>query len=373
MKKITILLFTLLVSIFATEAQTISLIGDAVGGWNATDDVDLTTTDDNIYTLSGVTLASGGFKFRQDHDWGSNWGTGDAFPSGTAELNGGNFTAVAGTYDVTFNLTTLEFNFESNATYPEIGIIGSAINGGSTDDTDMFTTDGINYFLNAFNVTDGDAHFRQNNVETINWSNSDFPSGTGTQDGTAIAVTANDYNITFNINTGDYSFDFLDISLIGAFNDWAGDLDLTTTDGENYTLEGFVLSEDGGLKFRQNHDWGTSWGDGGGNIALTADTYNVTFVRSTGEYTFTSTTASVNNIKYNKAINLYPTLTNEYFKSNSRIKSISIYNISGKLVKSFSGDYEIGYSFDVSELSSAIYFIKINAIEGNSSSKIIIK
>ncbi len=371
MKKITLLLFILLISVFTMKAQTISLIGDAVGGWST--DVDLTTTDNNIYTLSGYTIISGGVKFRQDHDWSENWG-GTDFPSGTAVSNSGdNIPAIAGTYDITFNLTSLEYSFVSTASFPEVGIIGSAVNGGATDDTDLFTTDGVNYFINAIDLTDGDAHFRQDNTETINWSDSAFPSGTGVQDGSSIPVVANTYNITLDITTGAYDFSFVDISLIGEFNSWSDDLDLTTTDGENYTLDGFVLSTDGELKFRQNHDWSTSWGDGGGNIALTADTYNVAFIRSTGEYTFTSTTASINNIEYNKSINIYPTVANNYFKSNSYINNIFIYNVSGKLVKEFSGDYEIGYSFDISELNSAIYFVKINAIEGNNVQKLIVR
>jgi len=378
MKKITFLLIALTIGFFTAQAQTISLIGDAVGGWNAGDDVDLATTDNNLYTLTGVTLASGGLKFRQDHDWPVNWGAGDAFPSGTAALSGGNFTAVAGTYDVSFNLTTLEFSFVSNASYPEIGIIGSAINGGATTDTDMFTTDGTNYFLNAFDVTTGDAHFRQDNAETINWSSAAFPSGTGTLNGDAIPVTANTYNITLDITSGAYGFDFVTISLIGQFNSWSGDTDLTTTDGENYTLNGFVLADTAPnaneLKFRQNHDWSTSWGDGANNIALTPDTYNVTFVRSTGVYTFTSTTASINDYdNLNTHIKLYPTVTNTSFKVNTSVNTIEIYSVFGSLVKSFKGNFSEGKSFDISELKSAIYYVTIKSAKGNNINRLIIK
>ncbi len=389
MKKITFLLIALTIGFFTTQAQTISLIGDAVGGWNAGDDVDLATTDNNIYTLTGVTLASGGLKFRQDHDWPTNWGAGDAFPSGTAALNGGNFTAVAGTYDVSFNLTTLEFSFVSNASYPEIGIIGSAINGGATTDTDMFTTDGTNYFLNAFDVATGDAHFRQDNAETINWSSAAFPSGTGTLNGDAIPVTANTYNITLDITSGAYNFDFVTISLIGQFNSWSGDTDLTTTDGENYTLNGFVLADTtpnaNELKFRQNHDWSTSWGGTAfpngtailnsiDNLPAIAGTYDVTFVRSTGVFTFTSTTASINDYDtLNAHIKLYPTVTNTSFKVNTSVNKIAIYSISGSLIKSFKGEFEEGKSFNISELQAAMYFVNIESNEGNNVQRLIVR
>ncbi|MEE9350034.1 MAG: T9SS type A sorting domain-containing protein [Flavobacteriaceae bacterium] len=375
MKKITFLLLALTFGFFTAQAQVISLIGDAVGGWST--DVDLSTTDNNIYTATGVTLVNGGVKFRQDHDWPNNWG-GTAFPSGTGVFNSSdNIPAIAGTYDVTFNLTTLAYEFINNSSFTEVGIIGSAINGGSTDDTDMNTTDGIVYFLNAINVTTGDAHFRQDNAEIVNWSDSAFPSGTGTQDGTVIPVTANDYNITFNLTSGAYSFDFLDISLIGGFNSWSGDVDLTTSDGENYSLNNFVLAADGQLKLRQNHDWNTSWGDSStssGNIELLADTYNVTFVRSTGVYTFTSTTASItgyNNL--NTSIKLYPTIADQSFQSNKTIDVITIYNINGKVVKTFNGNFEEGYHFKISDLSPAMYYVTLESSEGNNIQHLYVK
>lgn len=377
MKKITILLALLIGFTFTMQSQTISLIGDAVGGWNSGDDVDLNTTDNNIYTLTGVTLVTGGVKFRQDHDWPTNWG-GTTFPNGTATLGSpDNFPAIAGTYDVTFNLTTLDYSFVSNSTYPEIGIIGSAINGGSATDTDMFTTDGVNYFLNVLNVTTGDAHFRQDDSETVNWSDSAFPMGTGTQNGTAIAVTANDYNVAFNLTTGAYSFDFLDISIIGQFTGWNGDVDLTTTDGENYTLNGFVLPDTAPdaneLKFRQNHNWSTSWGDGGVNITLAPGTYDVTFVRSTGAYTFTSTAGINDYNNLNSSIKIYPTITNTSFKANKELTTVEVYSITGKLVKSFNGQFNIGHSFNVSELNSAIYYVTLESTEGNNIQRLIVR
>ncbi len=377
MKKITILAIVLTIGFLTTQAQTISLIGDAVGGWNVGDDVDLSTTDNNIYTITSLTIVSGGVKFRQDYDWAVNWG-GTAFPMGTAVLGSGdNFPAIAGTYDVTFNLTTLEYEFVNNNSFPEIGIIGSAINGGSMVDTDMNTTDGVTYFLDNLNVTTGDAHFRQDNAETVNWSDSAFPAGTGTQGGAAIPVTANDYNITFNLTTGAYSFNFLDISLIGGFNGWGGDVDLTTTDGENYTLNGFVLNADGQLKLRQNHDWGTSWGDAStssGNIELLFGTYNITFIRSTGAYTFTNTTATINDYNnLNTSIKIYPTNTNTNFQVTKEVSVVEIYSISGSLVKSFTGNFNEGHSFDISKLAPAMYFVTLESNEGNNIQRLIIK
>lgn len=43
-------------------------------------------------------------------------------------------------------------------------------------------------------------------------------------------------------------------SIIGAFNNWEGDVELTKTDGEEWKINGFALS--GEFKFRGNKEWG---------------------------------------------------------------------------------------------------------------------
>jgi hypothetical protein len=368
MKKITLklsLLFILVMSINANaQFDLISMTGAALNGWGV--DEDMSTVDGVIYTLDNFTFTTDGAKFRKDHAWAESWGS-NAFPAGTANT-GDNIPVIAGTYDVTFNLTTLDYSFVSTSTFSDIGIVGTAINGGSTTDENLFTTDGINYFLDAFTVTDGLAHFRQGDAETINWSDSAFPTGTGTQNGTDIAVSAGTYNIVFNINTGVYSFDFVSISLIGDFNAWSGDQDLTTLDGDIYTLDAFVLAADSGLKFRQNHAWGTNWGGDtfpagtatGNNIPGTAGSYNVTFNRITSDYLFTST-AGIDDVSYLSDVIVFPNVTKNSFKINKTISNLEIFNITGSIVKTFEGSFETGHSFDVSDLTQNMYFVKIES------------
>lgn len=98
------------------------------------------------------------------------------------------------------------------------------------------------------------------------------------------------------------------IGLIGEFNGWASDVDLSPCDpsaGTNnhmwYTT--YTFSTDftppvgnGGCKFRANHDWGTNWGSGvfpfgfgvgnGTNIPYLAGTYHVILNDVTGCYYF---------------------------------------------------------------------------------------
>lgn len=89
-----------------------------------------------------------------------------------------------------------------------IGIIGDATPGGWDADTDM-AQDATNPFIwtGTLELSDGEAKFRQDNDWAINWGAADFPSGSGTQDGPNIPVTAGEYEISVNTCTGAYSFD----------------------------------------------------------------------------------------------------------------------------------------------------------------------
>lgn len=143
----------------------------------------------------------GGAKFRQDNNWDINWGAAD-FPTGTATEGGDAILVNAGNYNITFNLQTLEYSF----TYPEIGIIGTALNGW-TEDIDMQTTDGNLYTLMNYDFTDGEVKFRQDDNWDINWGGYSFPSGYGWQAGPNIQVMAGNYKVTLNRMTGEYFFE----------------------------------------------------------------------------------------------------------------------------------------------------------------------
>lgn len=272
------------------------MIGDAVSGWGT--DVVMSTTDNVNYTLSNFTFSNGGAKFRQDASWGTNWGA-NAFPSGTANLNGSNIPVVAGIYDVSFNKTTRTYSFSPAVTgFDAISISGTAGPGLNTD-TAMLTVDGVNYTLNNCALTAGTLIFRKNNSSAITWGSASFPSGTATQGGAAMIVTPGTYDISFNKTTGAYTFSYAKISIIGSATPggWNTDTLMSTTDGINYTLEGITLTT-GDLKFRQNLNWAVSWGTNafpigtatlnGNNIPATTGTYSVSFNKNTGAFNFSA-------------------------------------------------------------------------------------
>ncbi|WP_347218702.1 SusF/SusE family outer membrane protein [Chryseobacterium sp.] len=88
----------------------ISMIGSASAGWDADVDMEKSTFDPHVWVKKKVNLSSGEFKFRANHDWGTNWGVAKEF-FGVAELGGGNIpVSEAFKYDVYFNDITGEFS-----------------------------------------------------------------------------------------------------------------------------------------------------------------------------------------------------------------------------------------------------------------------
>ncbi len=314
MKTKLLLLILLFSSLFTINAQvnSVAIVGEAAGGWpgepgnpGPVDTHQMETTDGENWTLSDLVVSNagtgGGVKFRANNAWAINWGS-TAFPNGTGTLNGANLLTVAGTYDVAFNSTTGVYSFSNVVEFPSIGIIGTAVNAGGFDgpDVDMVTFDGITYTLSNYVFTDGEAKFRLNDAWTSNWGDDTFPNGTATLNGPNIPVSAGTYSVSFNIQTGEYSFTFPSVGIIGTAVSAGGfsdpDTNLTSTDGITYTLYNHTFT-DGEAKFRQNDDWAVNWGSAdfpsgigtqnGANMIVTAGTYTVTFNRITGAYAFT--------------------------------------------------------------------------------------
>lgn len=182
---------------------SIGIWGPAVNsqlGYGAPD-VDMSTSDGITYTLSGFYFSSGNAYFRQDNATNFVWGS-VSFPSGIAALNGPTIQVAGGEWFVTFNRITGAYSF----TYPSVGILGTALTDFSGPDTDLTTTNGFNYTISNLTLTAGEVKFRKDNLWTTNWGATAFPTGTGTQNGPNIPVTAGTYDITFEITSGNYSF-----------------------------------------------------------------------------------------------------------------------------------------------------------------------
>lgn len=378
MKRTLRLLLALVLFTQINYAQVISIIGSTSPAANWTTDIDMNTTDNITYTLNNITLTTAtdpgttGLKFRQNHDWGTNWGNSN-FPMGTGQLNGANIMTVAGTYDITFNRTNGTYTFIPSA-YPRIGIWGPAVdsqNGFGGQDVDMVTTDGITYTLSGFYFSSGSAYFRMNDDTTQTFGSVSFPTGTAVAQGPSIQVSGGEWFVTFNRNTGAYSFVFPSIGILGTalsgFN--AEDVDLATTDGFEYTINNLALT-DGEVKFRKDNLWTSNWGSlgfpqatgiqDGPNIPVPAGTYDIVFQKATGHYLFTNTLATSENTI--GKLKIYPNPTNRVWNVShiANIDSIELFDISGKVIQS-NAPNAMQSEIDAGALSNGVYFVKVRS------------
>lgn len=277
---------------------TVDIIGSAVPPYNWSTGVNMETLDGVHYVLKNYTLIQGELKFRQNQDWIINWGATN-FPSGVGYQNGPNIPVLPGTYNISFNRLSGAYFFECVDCVPYIGILGSAVPPYDWNtDMGMTSTDGILYQLDNVQLSWGELRFRQDHDWNINWGGTTFPSGTGSLYAPNIQVPAGIYDITFNRLTAAYTFipQIPSIGILGsALNGWDTDIDMQTTDGENYTLKGQDFST-GEVKFREDNSWNINWGNtdfpwgygyrGGPNIPVPAGKYNVYFNRTRGNYYF---------------------------------------------------------------------------------------
>ena len=182
---------------------TVGIIGDGTAvGWDS--DIDMTRDAINADDWAiEINLAAGGMKFRAENDWIVDWGS-SSFPVGNGTQGGDNIPVVPGNWAITLNATSGFYTF----TPASIGIIGNALAGGWDVDEDMTAsgTEGFVWKVNFTAVADGAVKFRKDDDWAINWGAEDFPSGTGTQGGADIPITAGDYEATLNTLTGEYSF-----------------------------------------------------------------------------------------------------------------------------------------------------------------------
>ncbi|MEM9548986.1 MAG: SusF/SusE family outer membrane protein [Bacteroidota bacterium] len=280
----------------------IGIIGSATpGGWD--NDTDMFYSEAEGLFFITLDLVVGAAKFRQDNDWAINWG-GDGFPSGIGTQDGPDIMVpTAGTYYITLDTASGEYNFAEQISFESVGIIGDATPGGWDNDTDLWRdTNDPNLWFSFLNLTDGLAKFRADDDWVINWGSMDFPIGVGVQGGDDIPITAGFYRIDFNSETGDYSFtelgNFTSVGIIGPATPggWTEDTDMIQDQIDPSIWRISIELTDGEAKFRADDDWAINWGgpdfpigvavQDGADIPVTAGEYNITFNTLTGEYEF---------------------------------------------------------------------------------------
>lgn len=391
MAKKLLFLMVFLTSLSGYSFDNISLTGPATGptgDWGI--DVFMTTADGVTYTLANHTFVSGEMKFRKNSNWDFAYGyaTAPGFPTGTGVIPGSNIAIPAGTYNVTFNLNTLAYSFTPGVPqFPVISVFGDGTN---SVDVLLSTTNGVDYLAKSVTFSAAWIKFRRDNGWAQNWGANAFPSGTGTQGGENIPMPGGTYNITFNFNTGAYSFTPTSVGIIGVggpSGSWDVDAVMTTTDAIHYSIMNVTITG-GGFKIRDNGTWAVQFGSpgaagsnafpqgtmiaNGADMASVSGTYNIMFNRTTLEYNFQNALAvsDVNRKKVVVAPN--PTGDNWTISGNTAIGTVNLYDVSGKLVKQAQTS-DLALTIDGSDLAKGVYFAKVVSAEATASMKLVKK
>ena len=254
---------------------------------------------------------------------GEAWGTNEfSVPEGTAQgaeaselplqAGGGDNISAYATYKYyNFTLDKATPKVIKNFAFNSLGIIGSATPTGWDSDTDMLFDPVKQRFYVDITLTDGEFKFRADDGWDANWGADAFGVTVSNSDGNLEAKAGN-YRVyvnmnnpaamTYELNKGDYGAAapepepepepevpaVVGWSLIGAFNDWAGDV-MLASDGTYFFVKGAQL--EGELKFRKDGDWAVNFGlaegaefaanaeiavaGNGANINVPAGTYDV--------------------------------------------------------------------------------------------------
>ncbi len=110
------------------------------------------------------------------------------------------------------------------------------------------------------------------------------------------------------------------------------------------------------------------------NATLNVSNTNASISLAPGEfriYASSQVTLSVNNESLNSIITLTPNPVKNSFKIGALVNSVVIYDITGRITKTFQGNFTENDSFDISELKSSIYLVRITSELGTLTKKII--
>lgn len=173
--------------------QNIGFLG-GFNGWG--DDIDMTSSDNIVFSKNNYYLPAGEIKFREGNNWsGSQW------------PGGGNYNVnSAGFYDISLDTSNGSISLTSSQTGSDqnISLIGDF---NAWTDTVMTTTDNITYTLTGVSITAGTVKFRRESGWQCNWGDNAAADGIADPNsGDNIAISADDtYDVTFDLSTLAYS------------------------------------------------------------------------------------------------------------------------------------------------------------------------
>ena len=131
---------------YAFQQVPVAIIGSAIPPYDWSVDVPMNSTDGGVsFSLNGYAILDGVCKFRANQSWATNWGGVD-FPVGVATAGAGDIPVAAGTYDISFNRVTGEYNF-AVAGVEEIGQISAVAFPNPASDIVTFQVDATDFTI----------------------------------------------------------------------------------------------------------------------------------------------------------------------------------------------------------------------------------
>ena len=258
-----------------TSVTSISIIGSVRGSWDT--DIDLTYNEMLKCWEARETLNAGEFKFRLNHDWAINWGgTFDNLVADGANLQ----LAADGPYIIRLYLSDeapAHCVVKEDSGYPDFFYEIGNESGWSTSHT--LAGDG-NGKYQGYYWLDGEYKFKPN---ADNWDNDleyvsgDTMSGTLTDGGGPNCPNPGAGFYQINLDASSMSFGLMkveSIGMIGGFNNWGGDLEMTYNQAEG-CWEATTDEVSGEYKFRVNHDWAINWGGSEDNLVQDGSNLNI--------------------------------------------------------------------------------------------------
>jgi hypothetical protein len=293
------------------DPKTLFLVGSATaGGWDNPVPVSQQFIELDSVTYQGTFYLNGGGEYLLlpvNGDWAHKFAVADKTVAG---LNaGGDFGAdlndnipgpeKTGTYTITVDFQRGKFTVTQVKLYDLLYVPGDyqGWNPGIAPSLGSANADGS--YESYINIPAGGSYeFKLTSLPS--WSGTtygDGGSGTLSTTGGNLTVPAGGYyHLLANTTANTWSATATTWSMIGDFNGWGADADMTYDASKKTWTGTIVAGADGGFKFRANHDWGLNYGDdgadgsleaGGANLAVTAGTHTITlYLNNSGYYTY---------------------------------------------------------------------------------------
>lgn len=115
--------------------------------------------------------------------------------------------------------------------------------------------------------------------------------------------------------------------------------------------------------------------DDSGSTTITVSSTTATINIPAGQFRIFGNQAATLSVEEvtTSVFTIFPNPVNDSFKTNKSLNGLQIYDITGKLVKSFTGEFTKNDSYDISSLTNGMYLVKIENENGESITSKLVK